>query len=94
MKQRIRTVAIIRKEGEVLLMKKRSSRTDQPVFWELPTGKIKFGEQPEEAMTRTIFDYLGAEVVNIELKDVVTFLALEGSSQLANLYIIYDIKEV
>ena len=73
-------------------MKRRSSRTDQPVFWELPTGKIKFGEQPEEAMTRTIFDYLGAEVVNIELKDVVTFLALEGSSQLANLYIIYDIN--
>ena len=92
MKQRIRTVAIIRKEGEVLLMKKRSSRTDQPVFWELPTGKIKFGEQPEEAMVRTIYDYLGVEVADIKLRDVVTFLALEGSSQLANLYIVYNLK--
>ena len=92
MKQRIRVVAVVEKEGEVLLMKRRSSRLDVPVFWELPTGKIKFGEQPEEAMARTVFDFLGAQVKDMKLKDAVTFLALEGSSQLANLYIVYEVS--
>ena len=53
MKQRVRVVGILRREGEILLMKKRAGRSLDPVFWELPTGKIKFGEQPEEAMART-----------------------------------------
>ena len=92
MKQRVRTVALIRKEGQTLLMKRRSSRLDQSVFWELPEGKIKFGEQPEEAMTRIIYEYLGVKVEELKLRDVVTFLSLEGSSQLANLYIVYDVN--
>ena len=73
-------------------MKRRTGRNAEPVFWELPTGKIKFGEQPEEAMTRAAFEYLGVNVKEIKLKDVVTFLAFSGSSQMANLYIIYDIR--
>ncbi len=62
-----------------------------PVFWELPTGKIKFGEQPEEALERTLEEYVGVTATSIKLKDVITFVALEGSSRLDNLYIIYDV---
>lgn len=91
MKQRIRVVGILKEGGEVLLMKKRTGRSSEPVFWELPTGKIKFGEQPEEAMSRTALEYLGVEVQEVKLKDVVTFLAFEGSSQMANLYIVYEL---
>ena len=91
MKQRVRVVGILREEGEVLLMKRRAGRSTEPVFWELPTGKIKFGEQPEEAMARTALEYLGVEVREVKLKDVVTFLAFEGSSQMANLYIVYEL---
>lgn len=89
MKQRIRVTGIVEREGEILLVKKRAGRSDSPVFWELPTGKIKFGEQPEEAMSRTMSEYLGVEAREVKLKDVVTFLAFSGASQMANLYIIY-----
>lgn len=92
MKQRIRVVGILRREGEILLMKRRTGRSTEPVFWELPTGKIKFGEQPEETMARTALEYLGVEVKEVTLKDVVTFLAFTGASQMANLYIVYEIK--
>ncbi|MBR2587490.1 reverse transcriptase-like protein [Candidatus Saccharibacteria bacterium] len=92
MKQRIRVVGILKEGGEVLLMKKRTGRSSEPVFWELPTGKIKFGEQPEETMARTALEYLGVEIQEIKLKDVVTFLAFSGSSQMANLYIVFEIK--
>ena len=91
MKQRIRVVGIIRNANGVLVLKKYRGRSEAPVFWELPTGKIKFGEQPEEAITRSLTEYTGLIANSIKIKDVITFLALEGSSRLSNLYIIYDI---
>lgn len=94
MKQRVRVVAIIRNENGILVLKRNRGRSDTPVFWELPTGKIKFGEQPEEAMVRILDEYAELKVGTIKIKDVITFLALEGSSRLSNLYIIYDVTTV
>lgn len=91
MKQRIRVVGIIREGEGVLLMKRNRGRSEAPVFWELPTGKIRFGEQPEEAMSRAIYEFLGVNVASVQLKDAITFLALTGASQLSNLYIVYDV---
>lgn len=95
MKQRVRVVGIIENGPEVLIMKKSQGRVDSASRWELPTGKIKFGEQPEEAIERTIEEYLGIELTKrMELKDVVTFLAqnpAQGASQLSNLYIVYSV---
>ena len=91
MKQRIRVVGIIRTDEGVLILKRNRGRSEAPVFWELPTGKIKFGEQPEEAMARSLTEYTGLTATSIKLRDVITFLAPEGSSQLSNLYIVYEI---
>ena len=93
MKQRIRVVGLVQNGGSVLIMKKNVGRSENAPTWELPTGKLKFGEQPEEAIDRTLEEYLGVEVTEkIELVDVVTFLAPQGSSQLSNLYIIYMVE--
>lgn len=91
MKQRIRVVGLIKNNDGVLIFKRSRGRSEAPVFWELPTGKIKFGEQPEEAMARSLTEYTGLTANSIKLKDVITFLAPEGSSQLSNLYIIYEL---
>ncbi|MBR3230967.1 reverse transcriptase-like protein [Candidatus Saccharibacteria bacterium] len=92
MKQRIRVVGIIKNEEGVLVFKRNRGRSESAVFWELPTGKIKFGEQPEEAMARSLNEYTGLDAETINLRDVVTFLAPEGSTQLSNLYIIYELS--
>lgn len=92
MKQRIRVVGIIKNRDGVLVFKRNRGRSEAPVFWELPTGKIKFGEQPEEAMARCLLEYADLAASNIQLKDVITFLAPEGSTQLSNLYIIYSLE--
>ena len=93
MKQRIRVVGLVQNGGSVLIMKKNVGRSENAPTWELPTGKLKFGEQPEEAIDRTLEEYLGVEETEkIELLDVVTFLAPQGSSQLSNLYIIYKVS--
>ena len=91
MKQRIRVVAIIKNGDKVLVLKRNRGRSETPVFWELPTGKIKFGEQPEEAIARTLEEYVEITLISIRLKDAITFVALEGSSRLDNLYIIYEV---
>ncbi len=92
MKQRIRVAGIVQKGGEILIMKRVAGRNESAPTWEIPTGKIKFGEQPEEAMDRMLEEYLGIELTEkTELKDVITFIAPSGSSQLNNLYIIYTV---
>lgn len=91
MKQRIRVVGIIRKEDDFLLLKRLQGRSEDSPVWELLTSKIEFGEQPEEAMSRSVFEYLGVHAEKLELRDAVTFVAPDGASQLGNLYIIYEI---
>lgn len=91
MKQRIRVVGLIRNENGMLVFKRSRGRSDSPAFWELLTSKIKFGEQPEEAIARALAEYANLSANSIKLKDVVTFLAPEGSSQIGNLYIIYEL---
>lgn len=92
MKQRIRVVGIARSEDKILMLKKTTGRSEELPSWELPTGKIKFGEQPEEALARSIYEYLGVEVTKVSLVDVITFVNIAGSSQLGNLYIAYEIE--
>jgi len=91
MKQRIRVAGIVRKGDLILMLKKKRGRMEELPTWELPTGKINFGEQPEEAIGRLIYESLGVQVDEIRLKDVVTFVGLERSSQLGNIYIIYEV---
>lgn len=84
-------VGIVRNEHGVLILKKAHGRVDGLVTWELPTGKIKFGEQPEEALGRMLEEFLGVEAEKTVLKDAITFTAPQGSSQLSNLYIVYNV---
>ena len=67
-------------------------REGREVFWELPAGKIEFGEQPEEAMGRILFEQIGIRLKDIRLKDVICFVGLYGEKETASLYIIYDIN--
>ena len=91
MKQRIRVVGIVHKGDDILLLKRPRGRVEEESVWELPTAKISFGEQPEEAIARAIDEELGANVASLVLKDVITFVALAGSNRLYNLYIVYDV---
>ncbi len=92
MKQRIRVVGIVRKDNKLLLLKRSRGRAEELPSWELPTGKIQFGEQPEEAVSRLFFEHLGVQVKEIRLLDAVTFIGLPGASELGNLYIVFEVE--
>ena len=91
MKQRIRVVGIVKDGDSILLLKRFQNRAEEVPAWEILTGKIRFGEQPEEALARSFYEYLGVEVSSLKLIDVVTFVGLSGSSQMENLYIVFEV---
>ena len=92
MKQRIRVSALCKRKDSVLLLKRAGGRVEGATNFELPTGKIEFGEQPDEAMARVIYEYLGVQTGKLQLSDVITFTGLRDASELGNLYIIYDVE--
>lgn len=92
MKQRIRTVGIIRVGDSILMLKRNLGRMEMTPTWELPTGKIRLGEQPEETIIRSIYEYMGVKVESLKLMDVVTFVSLNNASRFSNLYIVYEVR--
>lgn len=91
MKQRIRVVALCKKEDSILLLKRAGSRVENATNYEFPIGKIEFGEQPDEAMSRVVYEHLDLQAKALRLSDVITFTELADASQIGNLYIIYDV---
>lgn len=91
MKQRIRVTAICRRGDDLLLLRRASGRAEMVANHELPTGSISFGEQPDEAIARIIYEYLDVQAKSVRLVDAVTFTDLQNASKQGNLYIVYEI---
>lgn len=53
----VKTVLLV--EGKVLLVRRSSFNTISPGMWELPGGKMKFGETLEEALYREVKEETG-----------------------------------
>jgi ribonuclease HI len=74
MNQRIAVRAIIRIDEKVLLLKRSSGRSSIFGRYELPGGKLEYGEQPEDALQRFIQDDIGVAVRTAQLFDVLTYI--------------------
>ena len=62
---------VIRKNGKVLLARRKDSCPWQPGKWEFPGGKIEAGESGEECLVREIKEELGIDIaVDKHLIDV------------------------
>lgn len=74
MKQRISVRAIVRDEGRVLLLKRSAGRETILGKFELPGGKVAYGEQPEDALRRILHDKAGLHIQTLQLYDAVTYI--------------------
>jgi 8-oxo-dGTP diphosphatase len=57
------TCAIIRNEDNEVLIVQRSEKTDHPLKWEFPGGKIAGGETAEDCIIREISEELSIDIV-------------------------------
>lgn len=80
MRQRISVRAIIRKDGKTLLLKRANGRKTILGQYELPGGKLAYGEQPEDALRRYLHDDAGLHMQTSQLFDAVTYIDHDDNS--------------
>lgn len=74
MKQRLSVRAIINEDGKALLLKRGNGRPSILGKFELPGGKLSYGEQPEDALRRYLHDDAGLHIQSSQLFDAVTYI--------------------
>lgn len=74
MKQLISVRAIIRNDQKTLLLRRANGRQSILNKYELPGGKLGYGEQPEDALSRYLTDDTGLTVQSAQLYDVLTYI--------------------
>lgn len=74
MNQRTAVRAIIRKDEKTLLLRRANGRPTILGKFELPGGKLDYGEQPEDALARHMKDESGLIIQTAQLFDVLTYI--------------------
>jgi mutator protein MutT len=74
MNQRIAVRAIIRKDEKTLLLRRANGRPTILGKYELPGGRLEYGEQPEDALGRYLSDEAGLIIQSSQLFDVVSYI--------------------
>lgn len=74
MNQRIAVRAIVKQDDTLLLLRRANGRMTILGKYELPGGKIAYGEQPEDALRRYLHDEAGLHIKTASLFDVVTYI--------------------
>jgi mutator protein MutT len=73
-KQLISVRAIARNDEKILLIKRANGRETILGKYELPGGKLEYGEQPEDALRRYLKDEAGLTMQTAQLFDVLTYI--------------------
>jgi len=57
--QKVVVGSVIENDGRFLVVKRSSKEEFFPNKWELPSGKVEFGEEPDKALAREVFEETG-----------------------------------
>ena len=74
MNQRISVRAIIKQDDKTLLVRRATGRETILGLYELPGGKLAYGEQPEDTLRRYLHEDTGLHISKAILFDVVTYI--------------------
>lgn len=74
MNQRIAVRAIIHKDGKTLLLRRANGRESILGKYELPGGKLEYGEQPEDAIGRYLKEEANLTIRTSQLFDVLSYI--------------------
>ncbi len=80
MKQRISVRAIVQQDEKTLLLRRATGRESILGKYELPGGKLAYGEQPEDALRRYLHDGANLHIKSAQLFDAVTYIDHDDTS--------------
>jgi len=73
MKMYVATKALIVKGKKILIIKRSSKEDVYASEWDLPGGKVRFGEHPIDSIKREVFEETKLKIEVIRPLDVWTF---------------------
>lgn len=85
-KIRVCVSAIILRHDDKALLVKRSSSDSRPGEWELPGGKLEFGENPMDAVAREIEEETGVNALFYFPYTVTSVISDNGSKHTIRIY--------
>lgn len=91
MKQKVVTRAIIHQEDKVLLLRRRGGRPSIEGLYELPGGRVKKNQQPEDSLISAVQTHAGVSVGKKKLCDVMTYVDPDDR-ELQYTFIVYDVE--
>lgn len=73
MKQKVVIRALVKRRDRILLLRRSGGRASINGLYELPGGSLHVGEQPVDALKRSLQIHAGIEPETFKLRDVVSF---------------------
>lgn len=77
----VATKAVIVKDSKILIIKRSGEEDVYADEWDLPGGKLNFGEEPIKGLEREVFEETGIKIEVIKPIDVWTFFKNNGNTQ-------------
>ncbi len=88
MRQRTGVKAIVRRGDQTLLLRRSGGLERLNGKFEVPGGKIDYGEQPEDALKRYLKKDAGLEARTVQLFDVITYIS-DDKDRTQFVYVVY-----
>jgi 8-oxo-dGTP diphosphatase len=91
--QKIGVSAFIYKDGKILILKRSKKEKFMPGFWDLPGGKVSFGESPEDAIVRETKEETNLDVEALKPYSLFSYLSDNGIRQTIDIQYITEVIE-
>ncbi|MCL2451626.1 reverse transcriptase-like protein [Candidatus Saccharibacteria bacterium] len=91
MKQKVVIRAVVERHGRVLLLRRHGGRSSIAGLYELPGGSLHRGEQPTDALKRSLQIHAGLFPESIQLRDVVSFIDPDNR-EMQYVFITYEVS--
>ena len=88
MNQRITVRAIIRKDNKTLFLRRMDGRPEVLGRYQLPGGRIEYGETPQQALERHVASDTGLSIQTVQLLDVLS-AEDDGNREIQRFSVIY-----
>ena len=74
----VQKAIVVNSDGKLLTLLRSSTAPVNPLTWDLPGGKLEWGENPEEGLQREIQEETGLSLINLQIYDVFSLIDVDG----------------
>lgn len=91
--QQVSIAALIPRRSKLLVLRRSSKEVFLPGVFELPGGKVDFGESPTDGLVREVREETGLQAMAWELLDARSYMSKAGSQHNIELFYLTAVNE-